>query len=225
MLFTDRLLPIRHATEVLRRVAHTARRQRSLERAARTMPKPVPWDWAAPRLMPLLARPCFDEPGLPVVRRASDLGPAVEFGIDLGGVFLIVDEPVADRWECSADQLMARAMTNLRRRAARIEPGQVGTGAMSGWPIRLLQDRPRWASSLLLDLDSVTRLFGPGDQLLAAPTTTCLVSLPIDMPERIAATIVVDLEGTSHESLFLDPFVLEDGVLTWGGNVQDGADD
>jgi hypothetical protein len=85
---------------------------------------------------------------------------------------------------------------------------------MSGRTIRVLQDRPAWASSLLLDLPSIHRLFGTHDQILAAPTTGCLVSLPIDTPTRIAAEIAVDFEGPLT-SLFLDPFVMEDGVLLW----------
>jgi hypothetical protein len=222
MLFVDRLRPIRQATQVLRVAAHVARRQRTLERAIRNMPDPVPWDWAAPRLMPLLSGPQFDDPELPIVRMTSELGPAIEFGLDLGGVFLTVDRRVAERWECSAEQLLDRGLKNLRDRAAKIAPDQVVAGVMSGRTIRVLRDRPTWASSTLLDLPTIHRLFGAHDQLLAAPTTDCVVSLPIDTPTRTAADIVIDFEGPLT-SLFLDPFVMEDGTLLWGGDVS--ADD
>jgi hypothetical protein len=221
MQLTDHLQPIRQAARVVKVAAHLARRQRALERAARRMPRPAPWDWAAPRLMPLLARPSFDDPEAPIVRHPSDLGPSVEFGIDLGGLFMMVDQPVADRWECSSAQLMDRAMANLRERAGNLPPTTVASGVLSGWPIRVVQDRPAWASSLILDLDSLTHLFGSHDQLLAAARTNCLVSFPVDIPGRIAAAIAVDLEGSGEESLFLDPFVLEDGALLWGGNTPD----
>ena len=188
------------------------------------MPNPVPWDWAAPRLMPLLSGPQFDDPDLPIVRLTSELGPAVEFGLDLGGVFLTVDRHVAERWECSSEQLMDRGLANLRERAAKVTPDQVVAGVMSGHTIRILRDRPAWASSILLDLPTIHRLFGTHDQLLAAPTTSCLVSLPLDTPTRIAAEIVIDFEGPLT-SLFLDPFVLEDGLLTWGGNADDEGDE
>ena len=188
------------------------------------MPNPVPWDWAAPRLMPLLSGPQFDDPDLPIVRLTSELGPAVEFGLDLGGVFLTVDRHVAERWECSSEQLMDRGLANLRERAAKVTPDQVVAGVMSGHTIRILRDRPSWASSILFDLPTIHRLFGAHDQLLAAPTTSCLVSLPIDTPTRIAAEIVIDFEGPLT-SLFLDPFVMEDGVLTWGGNAHDEGDE
>jgi hypothetical protein len=224
MPFVDRLNPIRQATQVLRVAANIAQRQRRLDRAIRRMPNPVPWEWAAPRLLPLLSGPRFDDPDLPLVRVSAELGPAIEFGIDLGGMFMTVDRVVAERWECSPEQLMHRGLSNLRERAARITPDEVVGGVMSGHTIRILQDRPRWASSLLLDLQSIHRLFGTHDQLLAAPTTSCLVSLPIDTPTRIAAEIVIDFEGPLT-SLFLDPFVLEDGRLTWCGTVDEEGDE
>ncbi len=225
MQLTDHLQPIRQAGRVVKLAAHVARRQRAVERAALRMPRPAPWDWAAPRLMPLLARPGFDDPDAPIVRHDSELGPSVEFGIDLGGVFMMVDQPVADRWECSPAQVMAQAMTNLRDRAGKLPPTVVASGVLSGWPIKVIRDRPAWASSLLLDHASVTRLFGNHPQILAAARTDCLVSFPIEIPGRIAAAISVDLERSSEDSLFLDPFVLEGGALLWGGLAPDDEED
>lgn len=221
----DARTPLQQASRVIRMTAHAARQHKALARAVKAVPKPVTWDWAAPRLMPLLARPRFDDPEAPLVRHPSGVGPIAEFGLDLGPLFLMVDQPVADRWECTSAQLMERGLRNLRERAVRLRPEQAVTGVMSGRPIRILRDRPIWASSLLMDRDSLTRLFGTHDQLLAAPTTKCLVSLPIDTPGPVAAEIVVDLEVTSMESLFLDPFVLEGGELLWGGDVRGDDDD
>jgi hypothetical protein len=210
---------------ILRFAANAARDQRALRRAIKRMPTPVPWDWASSRLVPLLSGPRFDEPGLSIVRARSAIGPVVEFGLDLGGVFAIVDQTVADRWECSPDQLLARGLGNLHLWAADVDPNQVVTGVMSGRSIRLLMDRPAWASSILLDHDALGRLFGQHDQILAAPTTSSLVSLPFDTPDRATADIVVDLEGSPLTSLFLDPFVLEGGVLRWIGDARDDDDD
>jgi hypothetical protein len=213
---------VQQTIQVVRVTAHVARRQRRLRQAFRAMPNPVPWEWAAPRLMPLLSGPQFDDPDLPLVRVTSDVGPTIEFGLDVGGAFATVDGRVAERWECSSDQLLERGLANLRERAAKIAPDQVVAGVMSGRTIRILRDRPSWASSILLDLQSLQGLFGVHDQLLAAPTTDCLVSLPIDTPTRIAAEIVIDFEGPLT-SLFLDPFVMEDGLLRWVGDAR--ADD
>ena len=216
---------VQQTIQVLRVTADVARRQRRLRLAMRKMPNPVSWEWAAPRLIPLLSGPSFDDPDLPLVRLTSDLGPAIEFGLDLGGVFPTVDRRVAERWECSAGQLLERSLANLRYRAARITPDRVVAGVMSGYRIRVLRDRPAWASSILLDAATVHRLFGAHDQLLAAPTTGCVVSLPIDVPPPIVADIVVGYEGPST-SLFLDPFVMQDGQILWGGGaLPDDEDD
>src|SRR5258708_27377888 len=90
---------VQQTIQVLRVTAHVARQQRRLRHAFRAMPNPVPRDWAAPRLMPLLSGPQFDDPDLPIVRVASELGPTIEFGLDLGGVVPTDDRRVAQRCE------------------------------------------------------------------------------------------------------------------------------
>jgi hypothetical protein len=212
--------PVKLLANVVRVSARLEKNRRAVERATRRMPKPVPWDWAEPRIMPLLSGPSFDRPGESLVRLKSTLGPTVEFGLDLETVFLVVDEIVAERWERSADQLLECGLRNLRRRAERLTPAEVTTGVLSGRRVRLLSERPRWASSILLDLPTLIRLFGDEDQFLAAPRTDCLVSMPIDTPARAFAEIAVDLEDRWN-SLWLDPFVLESGQLMWEGSLAD----
>jgi hypothetical protein len=192
--------------------------ERAVERAVKHMPKPVPWDWAEPRIMPLLSGPTFDEPGEGVVRLTSTLGPIVEFGLDVGTVCLGVDELVAERWERSPEQLLDCGLQNLRRRAARLTSADVATGVMSGRRVRLLDKRPRWASSILLDLPTLIRLFGNDDQFLAAPRTDCLVSMPVDTRPRAFADIAIGLEDRWN-SLWLDPFLLDSGELVWEGSL------
>jgi uncharacterized protein YtpQ (UPF0354 family) len=212
--------PAKLLVNLVRVSARLERNRRAVERAARRMPKPVPWDWAEPRIMPLLSGPSFGHPGEPLVRLTSTLGPAVEFGLDLGTVFLVVDEIVAERWERSADQLLECGLKNLRRRAERLTHVDVTTGVMSGRRVRLLNKRPRWASSILLDLPTLIRLFGDHDQFLAAPRVDCLVSMPIDTPAHAFAEIAIGFED-QWNSLWLDPFVLESGELLWEGSLPD----
>jgi len=206
---------------VLSLASEAAREQRALARAAKRMPKPVPWDWAAPRLLPLLSGPSLDPADLRTVRARSALGPVVEFGLDLGRVFAIVDEDVAQRWEVTSGQLLERSLVNLRARAARIEPSQVTHGVMSGHGLRSLSPQPHWASSVILDEGTVLRLFGAHDQILATPTRRTLISLPIDTPSRLVADIVVDMEVGQLHPLLLDPFIVEDGAIIWGGEMDE----
>lgn len=203
-----------------------AREERALRRAIRTMPKPVPWDWAAPRLLPFLSGPCFDLPDEPLLRTRSSIGPMVEFGLDLGGAFTYVDERVAQRWECTPEQLMARSLDNLAVRAQGIAASDVRTGVMSGREIRLLRGEPKWSTSLLLVPEHLFRLFGDHDQWLGTPTSSILVSLPADTPTAVVADIVVDFERGALHPLWLGVFALSDGRIRWCDDASDDdADD
>lgn len=196
-------------------VEHIFREQRELARAARKMPRPVPWEWARPRLLPLLAGPAMDDPELPVVRAVAGPGCAVEFGMDLGGVFLTVDALVAERWETSPEQLRDVALANLRGRTEELSPKSLRTGTFSGRMVRMLRGPEGYAASLVLLTDELMRVFGGHDQILAAPSRSFLVSFPIDTPTSVVAYTVVDLEMGESLPLMFDPFVLMDGVVHW----------
>ena len=201
------------------------RETRAMRRGVKRMPKPVPWDWAAPRMLPIFSGPSLDGPGEPLIRARAEVGPMVQFGVDLGGAFMYVDEAVAQRWECSTEQLMDRALRNLSKRAGRIEGMQVVSGVMSGRSIRILRDRPRWASSLILAPNELFRLFGDHDQILGAPTESCLVSLPMDTPSHVVADILVDFERGTLRPLWLDPFIVSNQQISWGDEVEAGDED
>ena len=216
--------PRRLVLEVTRLSPAARREQRAFKDALKSIPRPVPWEWAAPRVLPLLAGPRFDPPGESLVRATSALGPALEFGLPVGRGFARIDRVVAERWEVSVEQLLDRALANLRERAAALPASSVVSGVLSGRALRLLDGEPPWASSLVLVPDELVRLFGPDDQVLAAARTDCLVSGPLDAPSRAFAEMVVDLEH-EDQSLWLDPFLLEHGELSWGGVFEDEIDD
>jgi hypothetical protein len=207
----------------LRLAAHIVKEDRAIARAAKRMPKPVPWEWARPRLVPLLAGPRFDPPGEELIRSVAGPGCAIEFGIDLGGVFPVVDASVAERWECSADQLRDMALANLRQRVTRIGPRAAAAGTLSGRIVRLLRQPRGLAASCVFLLDELTRLFGSHDQVLAAPSRSLLVSFPMNTPAEVLADAVVDLEMGEPLPLLLDPFVLLDGELHWQPGDEDGS--
>jgi len=132
---------------------------------------------------------------------------------------------VAERWECSFGQLLDTALRNLGHRAARIGLDRVQGGVLSGREVRLLRGRPRWASSMLLAPEALFRLFGSHDQILVAPAADCLVSFPLDTPSLTVADTVVDFERASRRPLWLDPFVISDGKLTWVQPADEDAED
>jgi hypothetical protein len=207
-----------------RLAARILRDGRHDRKALRTMPRPAPWDWVKPRLVPLLAGPFIDPPDLATVRGVSELGPALVYGVDVGRVYPLVDVEVAERWEVSVDQLHDAAMDNFRARAARTPPSCVTRGTMSGWITTFVRTPAGLASSLVLVPEELRRLVGERDQLVATPTRALLLAMPIDAPLRTFAEVAVEFEGKDPLPLWLDPFALIDGGLTWTGAVR-GDDD
>ena len=216
--------PIRNLGHLVRLGTVVVREELALQRGARRMPRPAAWDWARPRLLPLLAGPCIDVDSDGPIRATVPLGCTVVFAVDLGRAFAIVDGPVANRWECTVDQISDVAFDNLRRRASRLDAGLVRGGSLSGYPIRILRYRPLWATSLVLVADELRRLFGGSDQLLLAPERSTLIGLPLSVPGRIAADILVDFEEGAAWPLMLDPFTLVDGTIEWSGALENEAD-
>jgi hypothetical protein len=204
------------------RIRAIVRDERALRRAVKTVPRPVPWDWARPRLMPLLGGTHLDRVDDGLVRTISEMGCALEYGLDLGGTFSVVDAVVAERWERSADDLHSAAMENLRRRASRILPKAVIGGTVGGRYFRRVLAPRGCASSLVLVPDELVRLLGPEPTILLAPNRTVLLSFPLRIDVGAAAEIALEFEGMHPYPLMLDPFALEDGRVTWDG---DGMDD
>jgi hypothetical protein len=215
---------IRRAVEV---VATVINEDRAFRRAVRRMPRPVPWDWAKPRILPLLAGPYLDADDDPPVRGISEVGCAVVYGLEVGGAFPLVDQRVAQRWECSAEQIHRVAVANLGARASRLPASTVRGGTLSGRIIRMVDREVGWASSLLLVPDQLKRLFGSTDQVFGAPGRSVLISLPLRTPSEVVAHILIDLEMGQTWPLMLDPFVLLDGRLYWdsGDDSEDDVDE
>lgn len=194
-----------------RRALDLLREDRRLRRAARIMPKPATWDWARPRLMPLLAGTALE---LDLVTVKGEPGCAVIFGIECAGAFLIVDRPVAERWETSDVQLAATAQANLECRAAELDPRAVRTATLAGHIVRVLDSVP-WATSLLLSPPDLQRVFGSQAQVFATPKRNTLLSFSMDTSTAVAAHVAISVEENAAYPLLLDPFLLEAGEVIW----------
>lgn len=205
-----------------RRALDLLRQDRRLRRAAKLMPKPAPWDWAKPRIMPLLAGPYIGSD--PLVTVVGPPGCAVIFGIGVAGTFAIVDRAVAERWEVSDEQFETIAYENLDRRAARLDRRALRHGTLCGRIVRILDSVP-WASSLVLAPEQLQRIFGAETQLFGTPRRETLVAIPVDTPVPVAARIVVDLEMQAAYPLLLDPFLLDDGRIVWESIDEDPLGD
>ena len=215
---------IRRAVEV---VATVINEDRAFRRAVRRMPRPVPWDWAKPRILPLLAGPYLDADDDPPVRRVSDIGCTLMYGLEVGPALPLVDVQVAERWECTADQIHEVAMANLTARASQLPSSTVRGGTLSGRTIQITDRKLSWASSLVLVPDQLMRLFGSDDQVLCAPGHSVLISFPLSTPAEVVADVLIDFEMGQTWPLMLDPFVLLDGRLYWdsGDDNEDDVDE
>lgn len=194
-----------------RRALDLLRQDRKLRRAAKLMPRPATWDWARPRLLPLLAGPYLGPD--PLVTVVGGPGCAVIFGIEVAGTFIHVDRSVAERWECSDDLLLRTGIENLDARAVRLGTGAITHGTLAGRIVRIIENP--WASSLVLVPDHLVRLFGSDDQIIGTPRREMVAAFHADTPTHVVAHIVVDLEAKAAYPLLLDPFFLEAGRLVW----------
>ncbi|MEX2010909.1 MAG: hypothetical protein WEF51_01595 [Chloroflexota bacterium] len=158
------------------------------------------------------------------MRGVSELGCAIVYGVAVGAAFPLVDAGIAERWECSADQIHRVALANLEARASKLPTTTVRGGTLSGRIIRMVDRDVAWASSLLLVADELKRLFGSEDQVFGVPGRSVLISLPLTTPSEIVAHILIDLELGQTWPLMLDPFVLMEGRLYWDTG-DDGEDD
>ena len=191
------------------------------------IPAEPPWAWAALRVLPTIPgdvvqlldgidldelgfRPLGDFPTVHV-----EPGIDVAFGIEADVVNVRVQQADLDRWDMQPADVMPAALANLRR-AVGTWTGRVVDDTYQGVSVRMLEDWPHWAVSLLLLPSELQRVFGPGDQVFVAPYACNLVALPADVDRDLAADIV-DMFGTINpRSLLrgLPAFVLRDGCLT-----------
>lgn len=95
---------------------------------------------------------------------------------------------------------------------------------MSGRAFRMLRHPKGFASSLVLLPSEIDRLFGPATQLLVTPAPGILLSIPPDIPSWSIADIATEFEERAPFPLFLDPFLYEDGSITWAPDVDDPDD-
>jgi hypothetical protein len=141
-------------------------------------------------------------------------GISVGFGIDVGPAFLSVSAPLLESWAVAEDELLERALANLARRMAAVDPEEVIDGWIDRLPIRALQAEAGCASAYVLLPDGLSRLFGRRPQLLMAPMRNLLISVPAGADRELVAWIFAEFASQDPNALAPTGFVLRDGVLT-----------
>ena len=190
-----------------------------IEAALAQVPDELSWDWVRSRLVPIFERGYAEGvPGDPMVNSLTPLGVGIGFGIDLGPALGRVTSSMARRWEASVEQIERAAFAHLADLVARIGPGDVQTVVAGGHFFRAIGEPAGFASSVVLAGETeLMRIFGTRDATLIAPARHSLICFGPAIPSRVIAEIAVTLEADEPHPLMLDPFLLEDGRLTWDG--------
>lgn len=215
------------ARRLKRRSEHKARRTRgdhkplvvsaSLEEvtaAFRAMDPDLHWADLQGQLLPIFRRrrpmPYGSDPALYLERPP---GVQVGIGVDIGPAFMHVGTGLLQSWEVSADEAMARAVENVRERAAARRLDPVVAAEFAGVPVRWFQSGESIGSALLLVPDQLTSRMGPEPQLVIAPMRDLLVSMPLDAGLEFATFLRECIAGEDANCLDLPVFSLIDGQL------------
>jgi hypothetical protein len=178
------------------------------------------WDAVADRLLPLLPRQRSVRCGVPdPVMRHVPPGLAVTIGIDAGPALLYVNDSVAATWGMTSDEVVDRALANVRQRAERLRRFPLIRESMVGYPLTCFVSHEGWASSLLLMPDLLARVFGDAPGIVFAPTRDVVCRAPIDADWQRARWLLEDLGEP-------DPNALDVPLLTFvGGALQFALED
>ncbi len=190
-----------------------------IQAALDAIPADLSWDWAAPRLVPVFERGYVDgTPGDPLINTVAPIGVGIGFGIDMGPVLARVSRSLATRWEASVEQIERAAFAHLAEVARTVTSRDVQPFVHRGHLVRGLGEPGGWSSSLVLDgAATLSRIFGPQDQVFTAPSRGNLLAFDAATPHHAIVDVTLAFEALDPNPLELDPFSLVDGTLTWDG--------
>lgn len=190
-----------------------------IQAALDAIPADLSWEWAAPRLIPVFERGYVDgTPGDPLINTLAPIGVGIGFAIDMGPVLARVSRSLALRWEASVEQIERAAFAHLAEVARTITPRDVQPFVYRGHMVRGLGEPGGWSSSLVLDgADTLSRIFGPQDQVFTVPSRNNLLAFDAATPSHAIVDVTLAFEGLDPNPLELDPFTLVDGILAWDG--------
>ena len=187
--------------------------------ALEDMPAPDDWVAMASGILPLFERrrPFPFDVGHPI-RAVLPPGLSVTIGYDFGPGHLRITRELAEAWPVTEEEILARAMSNLRRRVrsalAGAVPPRLVNDTVDGIPIRAMTSGQGWASTMLLVPDLLGRLWGRERCLFIAPMRDLLIALPADVDTRTATMWAERFEAVDPNCLCLEAFAWDGSRLT-----------
>jgi hypothetical protein len=175
-----------------------------------------PWAEVADDLLPVLPRRRpfpggMDDP----LHRPWPPGLDVTFGLDIGPAFLYVGSWALERWGVTEDELVDRALANVRRHSGARQMFGLIQELVGGEPLSAFQSREGWASTLLLVPDELARVFGDEPSLVMAPSRDVLLRFPIHVDPELARWLLDDFASLDPNALDVPLLALVDGSLSF----------
>jgi hypothetical protein len=180
------------------------------------------WEDVRPLVLPVLAR--AHQPiatGIRLIRVRLPPGLWVGFGIDLGPAFTHIAYDQLERWAIDEPELVATAMANLERRAETDEL-ELSSLVIDGVPLMAVQ-ASGWGSALLLAPATLSRILGPGVQLVFAPVRNTILAVPLDAPTDLVSALWTALAEDEPTELDGGVYRLEGGLITAIARGQSGG--
>jgi hypothetical protein len=186
-----------------------------LRAAIDALPDEMTWDQMELRLRPMFARRRPMPPGAerPLTFQVP-LGVRVAIGADIGPAFVYVGQSVIDKWPVSADDVLERAMANLRTMVGAERYVEMEYGTVADVPIWWYQSHGGLASGLLLLEDELALRYGDEPRLLVAPMRNLLLAAPFDADRDMVEWLRDEIAFEDPNGLDLPVFALVDGRLS-----------
>ncbi len=188
--------------------------------AMEALPPDLDWTVMSGRILPLLPRVRPHPPGFPVpLQVVVPPGLSIGFGVDVGPAFVTVSLEMLRDWALTPADLLATALQNLQRYAARISPADVVRMTTGGTEVRLLQSEGGTGSALFLLPEQLERLFGSSPLLFLAPARDLVIALPPDVDRDLACDLYDHFASRDPNCLALLPLLLRDGRVSLDGRT------
>ena len=182
--------------------------------ALETMPEELAWESIAPEVVPLFQRVRPYHPSMPEqLRVVVPPGLSVGFGVDIGPAFITISPEMAAGWGVPPEEILGRAVANLKRRMAAVRPRDVHEGTVGDVPVRILQSPTGSASTYVLVPSALGRILGPHRQLVLAPMRNLLISLPDTADREFCAWLFDEFASQDPNCLAPAVFLVGDGTL------------
>jgi hypothetical protein len=183
--------------------------------ALAAVPPDLDWGAVSGHILPILPRVRRHPPGFPApLHVVVPPGLSIGFGLDVGPAFVTVSREMLQAWALTPADLLANALENLQRYAARISPADVVRMTTAGTRVSLLQSEGGTGSALFLLPEQLERLFGSSPQLLLSPARDLVIALPLDVDRGLACDLFDHFASRDPDCLALVPLLLRDGRVS-----------